>query len=110
MKKSIKRSILCFIAHPDDEALGIGGSIIKHVEQGDEVNVVIFSLGEASKLSNNINSARRLESAKDWSKRVGSKIYSILDYPDQKLDTVPKLEIIQTLEKILNRLILIKTS
>ena len=104
MKKNIKKSILCVVAHPDDEALGVGGTLIKHVEKGDDVNIVIFSLGETSKLRKNINSARRLKSAKDWSKRAGSKIYSILDYPDQKLDTIPKLEIIQILEKILENL------
>ena len=104
MKKNVKKSILCVVAHPDDEALGIGGTIIKHIEQGDDVNIVIFSLGEDSKLSNNINSARRLKSAKEWSKRTGSNIYSILNYPDQKLDTIPKLEIIQILEKILKTL------
>jgi N-acetylglucosamine malate deacetylase 1 len=104
MKNNNKKSILCVIAHPDDEALGVGGTLIKHIEQGDAVNIVIFSLGEISKISKDINSSRRLKSAKDWSKRVGSKIYSILDFPDQKLDTVPKLEIIQILEKILKDL------
>ena len=101
MKKNLKKSILCVVAHPDDEALGIGGTLIKHAERGDDVNIVIFSLGETSKLRKNINSERRLKSAKEWSKRAGSNIYSILNYPDQKLDTIPKLEIIQTLEKIL---------
>lgn len=104
MKNNNKKSILCVIAHPDDEALGVGGTLIKHIEQGDVVNIVIFSLGETSKKSKEINSSRRLKSAKDWSKRVGSKIYSILDFPDQRLDTVPKLEIIQILEKILKDL------
>ena len=104
MKKNVKKSILCVVAHPDDEALGLGGTIIKHIEQGHDVNIVIFSIGEDSKLSNDINSARRLNSAKEWSKRVGSNIYSVLDYPDQKLDTIPKLEIIQILEKILKTL------
>ena len=104
MKKINKKSILCVVAHPDDEALGVGGTIIKHIEQGDDVNIVIFSLGEESKLSKDINPKGRLKSAKEWSKRAGSNIYSILDYPDQKLDIVPKLEIIQVLEKILKAL------
>ena len=104
MKNNNKKSILCVIAHPDDEALGVGGTLIKHIENGDIVNIVIFSLGESSKLIKDINSARRLQSAKDWSKIVGSKIYRILDFPDQKLDTVPKLEIIQILEKIFKNL------
>jgi len=104
MKKNKKKSILCVVAHPDDEALGVGGTLIKHVEQGDNVNIVIFSLGETSKLNKNVNLARRLKSAKEWSKRAGTKIYSILDFPDQKLDTISKLEIIQILEKILKKL------
>ena len=97
MKKNPKKSILCVVAHPDDEALGVGGTLIKHVERGDNVNIVIFSLGETSKLRKNINSERRLKSAKEWSKRAGSNIYSILNYPDQKLDTIPKLHTSKTL-------------
>jgi len=104
IKKNNKKSVLCVVAHPDDEALGLGGTLIKHIEQGDNVNVVIFSVGETSKLDKDINSKRRLKSAKDWSDEVGSNIYSILYYPDQKLDTIPKLEIIQSLEKILKNL------
>jgi len=104
IKNNNKKSVLCVVAHPDDEALGLGGTLIKHIDQGDKVNIVIFSIGETSKLNKNINSVRRLKSAKDWSKEVGSNIYSILNYPDQKLDTISKLEIIQSLEKILKNL------
>lgn len=104
IKNNNKKSVLCVVAHPDDEALGVGGTLIKHIKQGDDVNIVIFSLGETSKLSKDINSIRRLKSAKDWSNEVGSNIYSILNYPDQKFDTISKLEIIQSLEKILKNL------
>jgi N-acetylglucosamine malate deacetylase 1 len=104
MDKNFSKSILCVVAHPDDEALGIGGTIIKHINKGDKVNIVIFSVGEAAKSNKDINASRRLKSAKEWSARVGSNIFRILDYPDQKLDTIPKLEIIQSLEKILKAL------
>ena len=66
IKNNNKKSVLCVVAHPDDEALGVGGTLIKHIKQGDDVNIVIFSLGETSKLSKDINSIRRLKSAKDW--------------------------------------------
>ena len=104
MDKNINKSILCVVAHPDDEALGLGGTIIRHIEKGDKVNIVIFSVGEESKSNKDINASRRLKSAKEWSASVGSNIFRILDYPDQKLDTIPKLEIIQALEKILKML------
>jgi N-acetylglucosamine malate deacetylase 1 len=104
MIKNKKKSILCFVAHPDDEVLGLGGTLIKHAEQGDEINIVIFSLGETSKLKKDISISQRYKSAKECSKRMGSKLLSILDYPDQKLDTVPKLKMIQTLEKIIKKL------
>ena len=102
--KTDKKSILCVVAHPDDEALGMGGAILKHIAKGDEVNIIIFSVGESAKLENDINLSRRIESAKEWSNIVGSKIVRLFDYPDQKLDTIPKLELIQELEKILKNL------
>ena len=43
------KKILCIVAHPDDEALGPGGTLIKHSINGDEVNIFIFSDGEGAK-------------------------------------------------------------
>ena len=59
----MKKNILCIVAHPDDEALGVGGSLIKHAEVGDKVNVIIFSDGEGAKKHNDKN-PNRLNAAK----------------------------------------------
>lgn len=40
--------ILVFAAHPDDEVLGVGGTIAKNIKKGDEVNIIVFSYGEGS--------------------------------------------------------------
>jgi LmbE family N-acetylglucosaminyl deacetylase len=37
---------LVFAPHPDDEVLGCGGAIIRHVRQGDAVRVVIVTNGD----------------------------------------------------------------
>tara|TARA_B100001059_G_C17805619_1_gene568937 strand:- start:682 stop:1362 length:681 start_codon:yes stop_codon:yes gene_type:complete len=91
--------ILCIVAHPDDEVLGLGGTLIKHSLNGDSVDIVFLSDGEGSK-KDNINK-NRLDNAKICSKIMGSKIYKIFDFPDQKLDTVAKIEIIKSIEDVL---------
>ena len=53
--------ILCIVAHPDDEALGPGGTLIKHSLNGEEVNVFIFSDGEGAKKDIKKNSKRLLQ-------------------------------------------------
>ena len=90
--------ILCIVAHPDDEALGVGGTLIKHSEQGDEVYIVILSEGEDSKLKMEEKNPARNLNAKAWSQFADCKLYSILDFPDQRLDAVPQLDIVKKLE------------
>ena len=34
------RNILVIVAHPDDETLGMGGTINKHINNGDKVFVI----------------------------------------------------------------------
>ncbi len=47
LKKKNKK-IGVYVAHDDDSIIGVGGTIIKHREMGDDVFVVIFTDGENS--------------------------------------------------------------
>lgn len=40
-------TIMVFSAHPDDDVIGCGGSIAKHIKQGNTVILVYLSSGEA---------------------------------------------------------------
>ena len=92
------RRVLCVVAHPDDEALGLGGTLIKHSLAGDDTSVIILSEGETAKqqVSKNTN---RLAAAEKFAKIAGVSLRAVHDLPDQALDTVPLVDIIQRLEK-----------
>lgn len=40
--------ILVVVAHPDDEIIGVGGTLRKHIKQGDGVEVLILGDGKTS--------------------------------------------------------------
>ena len=44
------KNVLIVAAHPDDEALGCGGTIACHADAGDHVQVLIVAEGATSRL------------------------------------------------------------
>ena len=44
------KKVLVIAAHPDDEVLGCGGAMLKHINSGDEVNVLIMATGLTSRV------------------------------------------------------------
>ena len=34
--------VMCIASHPDDEVLGVGGTLLRHIAEGDEVTVVLM--------------------------------------------------------------------
>lgn len=98
-------SILVMAAHPDDEVLGCGGYIAARANLGDEVSVAFVSDGVSSRRGRSANSeieARR-HSAKMVAKVLGVKNLSFDDFPDNKLDSVPLLDIVQSIECVIDR-------
>jgi LmbE family N-acetylglucosaminyl deacetylase len=96
-------NVLCVVAHPDDEVLGVGGTLARHAEDGDDVHVCILSDGVTSRYDE-INEEveeeikRRRRRARAACDELGVDTLSIHEYPDNQFDTVPLLDLIQTVE------------
>ena len=91
------KRILVVCAHPDDETLGMGGTIALHTGKKENVFVLIISEGESARGKNKSKITQRKKQAEKACELLGVKEIKFLDYADQKLDTISKLEIIQEL-------------
>jgi LmbE family N-acetylglucosaminyl deacetylase len=100
----VKR-ILVVVAHADDETLGCGGTIARHVANGDEVGVVFMTDGVSSRdAGDNITACEVRSSAADLALDVlGVKDRFKFRFPDNKMDSVPLLDVVQSLESILEK-------
>ena len=101
-KTKTKKNILCIVAHPDDEALGIGGTLIKHSSSKDKVYIIILSEGEDSKYKG--KNSNRIKNAEQWAKFTDCKLYKTFNFPDQQLDKIPMLQIVQALELAIKKI------
>lgn len=99
----MSRSVLLVAAHTDDEALGCGGTIAKHVAQGDTVYAVFLADGVTSRPdAREQELAERNSAAKQAHKILGIKQSFMLGFPDNRMDTVPLLDIVQKLERVVD--------
>ena len=96
--------VLVVCAHADDEVLMAGGSIAKHTSSGDDVHILIIADGVSSRTGtfdrNEFNA--RLAMASKASDVLGCN-GEVLDLPDNKLDTVPALDIIKKIEAVMEK-------
>jgi len=101
----MKKKILVVAAHPDDEVLGCGGTILKYTKKGHIVHTLFISDGESSRKSKDITKLveKRKKAALKASKLLGVKKVIFCDYADNKLDKVPLLSIVKILEKYIKK-------
>lgn len=94
-------SVLCIAAHPDDEVLGVGGTLARHASNGEDVHVCLLSDGVTSRYDDaetaEAEIERRRARARQACEALGASA-SFHSFPDNSFDTAPLLDIVQTIE------------
>jgi LmbE family N-acetylglucosaminyl deacetylase len=102
--------VLVIAAHPDDEVLGCGGTIARHVAEGDEVHILIMAEGLTSRDQTRDVEAKQDElstlaqAAKNVGEFLGASSVDLLAFPDNSMDSLPLLDIIKEVEVRLQKI------
>ncbi len=103
-----RESVLVVAAHPDDEVLGCGGTMARLANEGHDVRIAILAEGMTSRYQQreqaNQNELKNLHSnAQQAADRVRAKELVLCKLPDNRLDTVPLLEVVKLVEGLIKK-------
>ena len=102
------KQVLVVSAHPDDEVLGCGGTIARHADEGDHVQVLIVAEGATSRQlqRDRCKADKELSELKNAAQVAGSilgaKGVELLNLPDNRLDSLDRLDLIKQIEERIN--------
>jgi LmbE family N-acetylglucosaminyl deacetylase len=83
--------LLCFTAHPDDEAGGFGGTLLRYAELGVATHVICLTSGQAATHRGSAQSDGELSALRRREFHAACKVLKVhrgevLEYPDGQLD------------------------
>jgi LmbE family N-acetylglucosaminyl deacetylase len=103
MGENKNMKILIVAPHPDDEVIGCGGTITRHVVEGDKVFLLVmtqiyspeWNIGEMVTRKNEVFAA---------SKTLGIKKVFFAGLPTAKLNTVPTITLVNKIREIVEKI------
>ena len=91
------KNILVVAAHPDDELLGLGGTLKKLIKKGHKVITVITALGRKEEEHHIKNFSEKAN------KHLGIEKVIFLDYPNLELETFPLHTVTKKIEALIKK-------
>jgi LmbE family N-acetylglucosaminyl deacetylase len=102
---SMSNSVLVVAAHPDDEVLGCGGTIARHVAAGDRIEVAFFTDGVGARHQEESSAHSESGKIRHQAALRAAEILGIPDptwlgFPDNRLDSIDLLDLVRAVEKL----------
>jgi LmbE family N-acetylglucosaminyl deacetylase len=95
--------VLVVAAHPDDELLGAGGTLARHVRHGAAVHALVLSDGATSRYADGMAEILA-KSAQRAAEVLGLASVQVGSLPDQRLDALPLLDVTRLVEAVTDEL------
>lgn len=97
------KNIVIISAHPDDEILGAGGTLLKHKKQGDNIIwIIATALFEGNGFSNERITSRK-EEIELVAKRLGISATYQLGFPTMRLSSSSLIELVPKISEIFHK-------
>lgn len=96
-------TVLVIAAHPDDEALGCGGTMARHAAAGEAVHVLFLADGVGARDGSGASAealARRTAAAAAACQALGAMAPRSAGFPDNRLDGVDLLDVVKVIEEM----------
>lgn len=103
----MKKVFIGIFAHPDDEAFGPGGTLLKLRDEGYDIHLILLTDGEAGTNSDAAPdlAAVRLAEWRAAAQILGASSAHALHYPDGALETVSASELDTTTSSIMTKIL-----
>lgn len=96
-------TVLVVGAHPDDEVLGVGGTIAKHEDAGDEVHILIVTEGTTQQYEDENLIDQKKAAARACADVLGVTDLHFGNLPDMRLDAVDHVSINEVIEDVVDK-------
>lgn len=95
--------ILVVAAHADDEAIGCGGTIARHVAAGDDVTLMLMTDGVSSRGDwSDDDVIKRKSACRDSCAILGVTRHILESFPDNAMDSVPLLDVAKAIGRVVD--------